>query len=1530
MATPEGFNLNLLPSADDFNDSTVYEAVLSVAQSEDMPSLKQQLANYRRKRTNAYNAIKDIRQRMAAADPADTNEEAETLLTQSLLWSDAKLAVKMLEDLEEHHEHYLVFGTQLTRPSRLVEPTAPVAEQEGESSPPKEQGPPPPPPQPPVGQPAGSLPPAVVSSAKSSQPFLTPLSTASYGNPAAAASAAPSRRPTSSQVSKVDLPELADKFSLQHHLSICEALMAEAELGAVVNKILTSLKPVADISSLASSTAEQQNYDWPAVRQVLLATFAKRESLLMQLREVVGGLKFSNIDKFYADARKIHAMVIRLFGADNYRASALISEVHRVARLQAYTPDWSLAVPFDGTETSLLGILNRLERQEVAARILTARGISASAELAVAALASQPDLWGDALRQKIPEMLDSFALRGRKRKFPLFRIVALPKDCDRKAVLTKLKEIGYGRKLLTVPVGPEQDCKLLPAERTEGQAVYDLRSLPVDSSGSAAPKALWLHCLLEAADGSRISVPALVDTGAGLNFLVAPRGYASSCQKRWITLSLSVHLKDGLTTPKAQHCFYVLHGPELSSRGDMPLLIAGRRLLSDLKVSVMANPSRVLLDGREVAFYPAPSAKSTQSHCLALVAHRERQGDAGIQESERRVLEPIEATSDDIVDIPFGEAPAVCTRLLDDLVARSWEPMRSCPGWEARLRALQVHQLRDNPAQSHVFELRCMSVAAGHCPVLPASSRRAATGAYSRLSPAEKAKFDQLVLGYEKRKWWVRCDETQLTDLAREEYVLDPSIVLMVPAGPRRKAGLVVDLRRANRRLKKGSSPSIDVSTCISTVRLHSSGCMLLLDAVQAFYRLRWVHMRALLLVRERLYLSDRCVFGISTGPGSLSHTLGALAEAFRLACRDDFHLLLNDFADDILCAGENAAKAVCWLIYVMARCGFTVGSSKFQPLATSRMKLLVLTVLSKLGLPAELFAWHPEVSLLGCTLSYDEVEAGTFLVVSCGRQERLDAARAQIEQLVAALDGDAQASRAITKAFIFSCGGNLAYDSGGVHAVERAIAAALRSCFARVFAADDWKRPCDLRQLPEAERAAVRGLAEWILELTSPELLSQPCSHRTPTRNDADPIELEVVSDASATGAGYVISVIGKDGARYVIANGAWRFTSAQRVYHSNRRELAVCCKAVHAAADLLSHFKSRSTGLPLIHLVVRSDNRPTVAWLQGEGTVSRSSLERRAVLRTLNALKDELDFLRSISGGGQECGIEIEHIAGTANSEADGLSRLFERLVPTGGSEVLPDTAEYPDVFDEPHSDRRGISWLMTEADERVCQQVDIFQALSYIHLDPTLDGLPGPADADAVDLAASPIDAGDNEPILTHLCNRNWDINGVISDFDFLRSVFHALRPKARQRQLFRALRPAEVLREESRECMMRALQQDLKPVVVKAAGPHVVSKEGIYCFRNGSPDGGYALLPILPRSDDRCLHFRRKLLLDAHRRSAHGGIGSTVSRISYAFHLPGLQRARRAWRQPPGLSDSRKEQLKWEPYHDVYIDFLHLGE
>lgn len=656
------------------------------------------------------------------------------------------------------------------------------------------------------------------------------------------------------------------------------------------------------------------------------------------------------------------------------------------------------------------------------------------------------------------------------------------------------------------------------------------------------PTALWLRCLVGAPDGNHVTVSALVDTGAGLNFCVTPGGALDlqvldegSCSipirladgsvrkvVTWVTLEVSVYLRDGTLTPKRPHRFHVLEGTGLSSLQNEPVLIAGRRLLADLKVAVLTDPLRVQLDGQEVlCIESCESVGTVENVCLALTADHQTEDPSGPPIGERRVLESAEGASDEYVVIPFQKVPPICTRLLHDLVARSWQPMRSCPGWEARLRPLRTDELPDNAAQTYVFELRCNSVRRGHSPAVPSSARRMAAHAYERLTDTEKIAFDKLVANYEQRRWWTRCDDSSLKMLACKEYVLDPSIVFMV-AARRRKARLVVDLRKANQQLgTKGSSPSTDVPTCIAAVRLYSSACTLLLDAAQAFYKLRWLNMKALLLVKDRLYLSDRCVFGITTGPGSLSHTLGALAEAFRVVCSDDFRLLLNDFVDDLLCAGKDAAKAVCWLIYVMAKCGFTVGASKFQPMATARMKLLVATILSNLGLPKTLFVWQDSVNLLGCVLSYDESQGGESLVVACERQDRLRTARSQAQYLLSALANVHRSDKALTKAFIFSCGGNLAYDSCGVHAEERAVAAALRSCFAKAYAKIGWRSPCDLKLLDEPRRAAVRGLAEWVLELTTDKVLGEPCSHRTPVRHDLDPITLEVVSDASATGAG-------------------------------------------------------------------------------------------------------------------------------------------------------------------------------------------------------------------------------------------------------------------------------------------------------------------------------------------------------------------------------------------------------------------------
>ncbi|EER04908.1 hypothetical protein Pmar_PMAR010460 [Perkinsus marinus ATCC 50983] len=90
-----------------------------------MAVLKQQLGTYRRKRTNALNAIKDLRQRMADEELGNDEGNAETLQSLSHQWQNMNLAVKSLEDLEEHYEHLFVLGTKIERPSRLRPPEVP-------------------------------------------------------------------------------------------------------------------------------------------------------------------------------------------------------------------------------------------------------------------------------------------------------------------------------------------------------------------------------------------------------------------------------------------------------------------------------------------------------------------------------------------------------------------------------------------------------------------------------------------------------------------------------------------------------------------------------------------------------------------------------------------------------------------------------------------------------------------------------------------------------------------------------------------------------------------------------------------------------------------------------------------------------------------------------------------------------------------------------------------------------------------------------------------------------------------------------------------------------------------------------------------------------------------------------------------------------------------------------------------------------------------------------------------------------------
>ncbi|KAF4721533.1 hypothetical protein FOZ63_010730, partial [Perkinsus olseni] len=386
MATPEGsLTSPFIPPATDFHDSSVYDTVQQAAASENLDQLKQQLSTFRRKRTVAYNAVKEIRGQIEAKEEDATPEELSKLLSLTETWEDANLAVKVLEDVEENHEHLAVFGTAIARSSRLVsaEPApvrheelstrarqvqegeqadleqqdlflSPLSQQEGQQS--RQQGAAS---ATSIGVPSAATGAPVapmqqnVFSITTQAPSIVPgtrypfqgvappgiqgvappgLGTAqSHGlgiSPRAAAPAASVQETnvaptlassavrsapaiTVQSIGKVELPTLSDKFDLQSHLSTCEFILAEAGAGSyngdvfipgpamrynVVNKLLTSLKPVAEVHTLAVATANQQRYDWSAIKAVLLATFAKRENLIISLRQSIQDLKYSSVN----------------------------------------------------------------------------------------------------------------------------------------------------------------------------------------------------------------------------------------------------------------------------------------------------------------------------------------------------------------------------------------------------------------------------------------------------------------------------------------------------------------------------------------------------------------------------------------------------------------------------------------------------------------------------------------------------------------------------------------------------------------------------------------------------------------------------------------------------------------------------------------------------------------------------------------------------------------------------------------------------------------------------------------------------------------------------------------------------------------------------------------------------------------------------------------------------------------------------------------------------------------------------------
>ncbi|KAF4651801.1 hypothetical protein FOL47_000175, partial [Perkinsus chesapeaki] len=128
----------------------------------------------------------------------------------------------------------------------------------------------------------------------------------------------------------------------------------------------------------------------------------------------------------------------------------------------------------------------------------------------------------------------------------------------------------------------------------------------------------------------------------------------------------------------------------------------------------------------------------------------------------------------EVIYIQFSSPPALCDDLLRTLTGRSWVPMRYCPHWLARLRALERDEPRDDPEQRYVFELTSDNLAEKRPLSLPDSAIRFSKTAYERLDATQQKAFDDIVKDYEDRGWWVPTDEGRLR--ATAERVLDPAV----------------------------------------------------------------------------------------------------------------------------------------------------------------------------------------------------------------------------------------------------------------------------------------------------------------------------------------------------------------------------------------------------------------------------------------------------------------------------------------------------------------------------------------------------------------------------------------------------------------------------------------------------------------------------------------------------------------------------------------------------------------------------------
>ncbi|EER06527.1 hypothetical protein Pmar_PMAR027345 [Perkinsus marinus ATCC 50983] len=142
-------------------------------------------------------------------------------------------------------------------------------------------------------------------------------------------------------------------------------------------------------------------------------------------------------------------------------------------------------------------------------------------------------------------------------------------------------------------------------------------------------------------------------------------------------------------------------------------------------------------------------------------------------------------------------------------------------------------------------------------------------------------------------------------------------------------------------------------------------------------------------------------------------------------------------------------------------------------------------------------------------------------------------------------------------------------------------------------------------------------------------------------------------------------------------------------------------------------------------VTLAIYSDNKPSVAWAQKaqgvfpQGIGRNTSIEKRSVLRLIDALSEEFRVLRSL---GSAVSYRILHCSGPDNTAADRLSRYLEQCCDDAGKVML--AAALQDLTAVDLDGTGGLTEATKKAD-RLAQDEAYLLQLADFDPDPGEDG-------------------------------------------------------------------------------------------------------------------------------------------------------------------------------------------------------------